>query len=171
MPTGSEESVIMTSKASWFCFMNSKPSPTWRVSFGLKNPLAIPGRNFFDTLMTSYTANNIKNWWAGIPLLQYKEQTVISIALWREARILAIPTSSISQRTTDSTSGFFTTSLSTPPSPPPIISTCKNENMLMVNTENMTHLKCSHRAVLGNLNDTFLGEGWLHSGRLAIISW
>lgn len=58
-PTGSEESVIMTSKASWFCFMNSKPSPTCKVSLGLKNPLAIPGRYFFDTLMTSYTADNI----------------------------------------------------------------------------------------------------------------
>lgn len=61
LPTGSEESVMITSKASWFCFMNSKPSPTWRVSFGLKNPLAIPGRYFLDTLMTSCTADNNEN--------------------------------------------------------------------------------------------------------------
>lgn len=54
LPTGSEESVMITSKASWFFFMNSKPSPTWRVSLGLKKPLAIPGRYFLDTLMTSF---------------------------------------------------------------------------------------------------------------------
>lgn len=54
LPTGSDESVMMTSKAFWFCFINSKPSPTWRVSFGLKKPLAMPGRNFFETSMTSY---------------------------------------------------------------------------------------------------------------------
>jgi hypothetical protein len=47
----SEESVIMTSKASWFCFMNSKPSPTWRVSFKLEKPTAMPGRNFNDILI------------------------------------------------------------------------------------------------------------------------
>jgi len=38
-------------------------------------------------------------------------------------RSVAASTLSISHRTTDSTSGLFTTSLSTPPSPPPIIST------------------------------------------------
>lgn len=130
----------MTSNASWFCFMNSKPSPTWRVSLGLKNPLAIPGRYFFDTLMTSQTADSMKTdeqaLHSGVLL-----GTVISIALQRAARILVSHTSSISHRTTDSTSGFFTTSLSTPPSPPPIISTYKKENMLAVETGKITHLE------------------------------
>lgn len=58
LPTGSDESVIMMSKASWFCFINSKPSPTWRVSFGLKKPFAMPGRYFLDALMTSYKPDN-----------------------------------------------------------------------------------------------------------------
>lgn len=49
----------MMSKASWFFFMNSKPSPIWRVILGLKNPLAIPGRYFFDTSMTSYTGEKV----------------------------------------------------------------------------------------------------------------
>lgn len=61
LPTGSEESVMMTSKASWFFFMNSKPSPTFRVSLGLKNPFAIPGRYFFETLMTSCFKIHRKN--------------------------------------------------------------------------------------------------------------
>lgn len=42
------------SKASWFCFINSKPSPTCRVSLGLKKPFAMPGKYFFDTVITSY---------------------------------------------------------------------------------------------------------------------
>ena len=40
---------------------------------------------------------------------------------------VVLRTSSISHRTTDSTSGCFTTSLSTPPSPPPMTSTWKTE--------------------------------------------
>lgn len=53
LPMGSDESVIITSKASWFCFMNSKPSPTCKVSLALEYPTAIPGRYFLDTWITS----------------------------------------------------------------------------------------------------------------------
>lgn len=54
---------MMTSKASWFCFMNSKPSPTCRVSLGLKNPFAIPGRYFLETVITSYQKDRPTLYW------------------------------------------------------------------------------------------------------------
>lgn len=56
-----------------------------------------------------------------------EEQLVSKVHLRKAALcfVRVVPTSSISHRTTDSTSGCFTTSLTTPPSPPPIISTCE----------------------------------------------
>lgn len=45
-----------------------------------------------------------------------------------------IRTSSISHWTTDSTIGCFTTSLSTPPSPPPMIRTCSERQTITIGT-------------------------------------
>lgn len=52
--------MIITSKASWFCFMNSKPSPTCKVSLGLEYPTAMPGRYFLDAWITSYNTARVQ---------------------------------------------------------------------------------------------------------------
>ena len=61
-PTGSEESVMMTSNSDLCFAIKSKPSPMWRVSFGLENPDDMYGRYFFDTSTTiCYTNTSFHN--------------------------------------------------------------------------------------------------------------
>ena len=59
LPTGSELSVIMTSNSPLCCFINSKPSPTFKVSFGCSSPFPMKGKYFFDTLITT---SSISTW-------------------------------------------------------------------------------------------------------------
>lgn len=80
--------------------MNSKPSPTWRVSFGLKKPWAIPGRYFLDTLMTSCTADNtrtnavlqeVQHWESSSPSLRNKPRRSHTGPLTPPAGSLPLP--------------------------------------------------------------------------------
>lgn len=83
-PSGSDESVMITSKVFLYSAKNLKPSPMWTFTFGLSKLEDIPGRYFLAFLMTP---------------------------------------SSMSHNTASWTHSCFTTSLKTPPSPPPMTNT------------------------------------------------
>lgn len=53
LPTGSEESVIMTSKLSTLSSRKAKPSPMWILTLGCSNPAAMLGKNFLEARMTA----------------------------------------------------------------------------------------------------------------------
>lgn len=49
---------MVTVKACWLCSMNSKPSPTCRVSLELQPSTAMHGRNFLETWMMSLSVSH-----------------------------------------------------------------------------------------------------------------
>lgn len=131
---------------------------------GTEKPFGHPREVLLRYINDILDSRQHENWWAGITLRCAIGNSNQYSSL--ESSQNPCHTSSISHRTTDSTSGFFTTSLSTPPSPPPIISTYKKENMLAVETGKITHLEGVALLQIQDLSNTKC-EWYLLGGRVA----
>ena len=99
-PTGSEESVMMTSYVASFSARNLKPSPMNTLTFGEVRTEDMCGRYCLETRTTA--CSDVRS---------------------SDHKKIPEHTSSMSQSTTCSTVSCLSTSRTTPPSPPPITRT------------------------------------------------